>query len=168
MNKFVQFVPIPVIVGFLAFLWMIIANQFNLLGWVAFITWGGFFLAGISSRSAYREAISFTLGLGVAWLIVLVGTALTPSLGTYAFPVVVGIAAFFIVLLELVPWFDMAPGYFLGAAAFFAAMKPDATNYATFLVVLIPGILGLGFGILTGYLRGMVFSAEGKTDPLTK
>lgn len=161
-----QFVPIPIIVAFLAFLWMVIADQFKLLGWVAFITWGGFFLAGISSRNAYREAISFTIGIAVGWAIVLIGTGPMAGLGTYAFPVTVGIAAFFIVLLELVPWFDMAPGYFLGAAAFFAAGAK--TDIATFSAVFIPGILGLGLGVITGYLRGMVMSAEGKTDPLVK
>lgn len=164
--KTVQFLPIPIMVGILAFVWMVVAAQFNLLPWVAFITWGAYFLAGINSRSALREAISFTLGIIFGWAIVLVGTALTPSLGTYAFPAAVGLAGFTIVLLELAPWFDMAPGYFLGAAAFFAAgAKPDV---ATFIAVFIPGLLGLGLGILTGWLRGWVFSAQGKSDPLQK
>lgn len=162
----IKFLPIPVVVGFLAFLWMVIASQFNLLAWVAFITWGAYFLAGISSRSAVREAVSFTLGIIFGWLIVFLGTMLTPVLGTYAFPAVVALAGFTIVLLEMVPWFDMAPGYFFGAAAFFAAgAKPEI---ATFMAVFIPGMLGLGLGILTGYLRGMIFKAQGEKDPLQK
>ena len=84
----------------------------------------------------------------------------------YAFPAAVALAAFLIVYLELVPWFDMAPGYFFGAAAFFAAgAKPDM---ATFLSVWTPGLLGLILGVLTGYLRGMVFKIEGSKDPLAK
>lgn len=164
--KTAKFLPIPIIVAVLAFLWMVVAAQFNLLAWVAFITWGGYFLAGISSRSIVREAISFTLGIVFGWLIVLIGTSLTPSLGTYAFPVAVGLAGFTIVLLEIVPWFDMAPGYFFGAAAFFAAgATPDLI---TFTKVWIPGMLGLALGVLTGYLRGMVFRAQGEKDPLSR
>ncbi|MBI2021256.1 DUF1097 domain-containing protein [Candidatus Daviesbacteria bacterium] len=164
--KLTKFLPIPLIVGVLAFLWMVVSAQYNLLAWVAFITWGAYFLAGINTRSAVREAVSFTLGIIFGWVIVVVGTALTPSLGTYAFPVTVGLAGFTIVLLELVPWFDMAPGYFLGAAAFFAAgAKPEV---GTFMSVWVPGMLGLALGVLTGYLRGMVFSAGGSKDPLQK
>lgn len=161
-----KFLPVPIMVGVLAGLWMVLAGQFNLLAWVAFITWGAYFLAGISSRSAIREAISFIAGIVFGMVIVLLGTYLTPSLGTLAFPVAVALAGFTIVLLELVPWFDMAPGYFLGAAAFFAAgAKADS---ATFLAVLIPGLLGLALGVLTGYLRGMIFSYEGEKDPMSK
>lgn len=162
----VKFLPVPIAVGILAFLWMVISSQFNLLAWVAFITWGAYFLSGINTRGAVREGISFTLGIVFGILIVLVGTFLTPMAGMYAFPIAVALAGFIIVYLELVPWFDMAPGYFLGTAAFFAAgAKPEA---ATFLAVLIPGVLGLGLGILTGYLRSVIFKMEGTTDPLKK
>ena len=161
-----KFLPVPIIVGILAFLWMVISSQFHLLAWVAFITWGGYFLSGINSKGAVREAISFSLGVIFGIAIVLLGTYLTPGLGMYAFPVAVGLAGFAIVYLELVPWFDMAPGYFFGAAAFFAAgAKPDT---ATFIAIWIPAMLGLGFGILTGYLRSVVFKIEHETDPLKK
>lgn len=154
-----QFLPVPIIVAILALIWMIAAAKFSLLGWVAFLTWGAYFLSGVGTKSAIREAISYTLGIILGAVIVLAGTYLTPALGFYAFPLVVAVAAFIIVYLELVPWFDMAPGYFIGAAAFFAAgAKVDAT---TVLSVLIPGLLGLGLGILTGYLRGMVLKEKG-------
>ena len=130
--KFLKFLPIPIVVAILAFIWMYVSSQFKLLSWVAFITWAGYFLAGMDVKGALRLSISFFLGVLFAMLIVLLGTSLVPSLGTYAFPLVVAVAAFIIVLLELVPWFDLAPGYFLGAAAFFAA---GATNdLATFLL----------------------------------
>lgn len=154
-----QFLPVPVLVAILALVWMIVAAKFTLLGWVAFLTWGAYFLSGIGTKSAVREAISYTLGIFLGAAIVLVGTYLTPVLGFYAFPVVVAVAAFIIVYLELVPWFDMAPGYFIGAAAFFAAgAKPDVT---TALSVFVPGILGLGLGVLTGYLRLNVLKIKG-------
>jgi len=141
-------------VAILALIWMVFSANLKLLGWVAFLTWGAYFLSGIGTKSAIREAISFTLGVILGVVIVLVGVLLTPSLGAYAIPIVVAVAAFIIVYLELVPWFDMAPGYFIGAAAFFAAgAKPDV---ATSVAVLVPGILGLVLGILTGYLRGKV------------
>lgn len=151
-----------------AFLWMVFSSQYNILGWVAFITWGGYFLAGISSRSVIREGISFILGLVAGAAIIIAGTALTPALGTFAFPVAVAIAAFIIVYLELVPWFDMAPGYFFGAAAFFAAGGGVKPSEEVFMLVAIPGLLGLALGVLTGYLRGLIFRAEGEKDPLAK
>lgn len=164
-----KFLPVPLVVAALAFVWMYLAAQFNLLGWVAFITWGAYFLSGVSTKSAVREAIAFTAGLVFAWVIVLLGTALVAVVGlTFAFPLAVFMAAFVIVLLELVPWFDMAPAYFLGAAAFFAAgggTNPD--NLAVLISVWIPGILGLVFGVLSAYLRGSILKAEGVKDPLT-
>lgn len=161
-----KFFPVPILVAILAFIWMIIAANFSLLGWVAFLTWGAYFLSGVSTKNAIREAISFTLGIIVGVAIVLIGTALTPMLGANAFPIAVAVAAFIIVYLELVPWFDMAPGYFIGAAAFFAAgAKPDI---ATSMAVFIPGILGLGLGVLTGYLRGFVLNLTGATASTAK
>ena len=164
--KAIKFLPIPLIVAVLAFIWMVMSAKLNFLAWVAFLTWGAYFLAGINNKSVIRELVSFTLGIVFGWAIVLIGTSLTPSLSMYAFPAAVALAAFLIVYLELVPWFDMAPGYFFGAAAFFAAgAKPDM---ATFLSVWTPGLLGLILGVLTGYLRGMVFKIEGSKDPLAK
>lgn len=164
--KLTKFLPVPLMVAAFAFIWMALAAKLSLLSWVAFITWGGYFLAGISSKSAIREAVSFTLGIALGAAIVLIGAVLSVSLGGYTFPIIVALAAFAIVLLELAPWFDMAPGYFLGAAAFFGAGgKPDT---ATMLAVWIPGILGLVLGILSGYFRGVIFSAERMKDPLRK
>lgn len=155
-------------VAAVAFLWMVISSQYNLLGWVAFITWGGYFLAGISSRTVIREGISFILGILFGAAIIILGTALTPGLGTFAFPLAVALAAFIIVTLELVPWFDMAPVYFFGAAAFFAAGGGVKPSEEVFILVAIPGLLGLALGVLTGYLRGLIFHAEGVKDPLAK
>lgn len=159
-----KFLPLPLGVGVLAAIWMMLANQFQLLPWVAFLTWGAYFLSGITTKSAVREAIGFTVGIVFGAAIVLMATALTPTLGTLAFPVVVGIAGFLIVLLELVPWFDMAPSYFIGAAAFFAAgAKPELT---TMISVFVPGMLGLAFGLVSAQVRGSVLKSAGVKDPL--
>lgn len=162
--KFTQFLPIPIVVFFMAFLWMVIAKNFNLLAWVAFLTWGAYFMSGITTKSAIREGIGFTLGIIFGAVIILLTTYLAPALGDYALPVVVGLAGFTIVLLELVPWVDMAPSYFIGAAAFFGAGgSPDV---ATFMAVFVPGMLGLAIGYVTAYLRGVVLKMEGVKDPL--
>lgn len=164
--KVAQFLPIPIIVAIFAFGWMVASAKLNLLGWVAFVTWGGYFLTGVTTKSAIRELIAYTLGLLAGIAIVLAGVSLLPSLGGYAFPIVVAVAAFIIVMLELVPWFDMAPMYFLGAAVFFAAgAKPDV---ATFTATWIPGVIGLLLGIAVVYLRGQVCKMEGVQDPLKK
>lgn len=161
-----KFFPVPLLVAAIAFAYMWAAAQFNLLGWIAFITWGGYFLSGVSSKSAIREAISVTLGIILGAVIVLLATVLTPSLGSLTVPIVVAVAAFVIVFLELVPWFDMAPGYFLGAAVFFGAGATP--NMATVTAAWIPAVVGIALGVLTGYLRGMILSAQGASDPLKK
>lgn len=164
--KVSQFVPVPVIVGVIAFFFMIASAKFNFLAWVSFITWGAYFLSGVTTKSAIRETIAFTLGILTGMAIVVVATSLTPTLGSYAFPVVVGVAAFIIVMLELVPWVDMAPMYFLAAAAFFAAgAKPDVP---TFMSVWTSGMVGILLGVVVAYLRRQVFKLEGVKDPLKK
>ncbi|KKR80720.1 MAG: Glutathione-regulated potassium-efflux system protein [Candidatus Daviesbacteria bacterium GW2011_GWC1_40_9] len=161
-----KFFPIPLLVAVIAFVYMWAAAQFNLIGWIAFITWGGYFLSGVSSKSAVREAISVSLGIILGAVIVLLATALSSSLGTLAVPIIVAVAAFVIVFLELVPWFDMAPGYFLGAAVFFGAgAKPDM---ATITAAWIPAVVGIVLGVLTGYMRGLILSAQGAQDTLKK
>ncbi|KKR10596.1 MAG: hypothetical protein UT38_C0010G0005 [Microgenomates group bacterium GW2011_GWA2_39_19] len=164
--KLTQFVPIPLIVAIFAFAWMVIAAQFNLLGWVAFVTWGGYFLTGVTTKSAVRELIAYSLGILAGVMIVILAMNVGTPFGGYTLPVIVGVAAFIIVLLELVPWFDMAPMYFLGAAVFFAAgAKPDVQ---TIMATWIPGILGLVLGIVVARIRGQVFKMEGLKDPLSK
>jgi len=163
---FTKFLPVPILVSILAFVYMIIAGQFELIAWVAFITWAGYFLAGMDLKAAIRLAISFTLGILGGMAVVWLGTNVTSSWGTYAFPAAVAPVAFVIILLELVPWFDLAPGYFLGCAAFFAA---GATNdIATFKAVLIPALIGVVLGLATDFLRGAVFNMQGIEDPLKK
>lgn len=164
--SFTKFLPVALIVAALAFIWMFVSARLELLPWVAFITWAGYFLSGMDIKGGIHLVISFTLGVIFGMAIVAVGTQLGPSLGEWAFPVVVAVAAFMILLLELVPWFDLAPGYFLGAAAFFAAGA--TADWATFRVVMIPGLLGLALGFVTAYLRGVVFKLEGVEDPLKK
>ena len=166
MKNTTNFLPVPIIVAVLALLYMILSANQNLLAWVGFITWGAYFLTSINTRGAIREGISFTLGIVFGAVIVMLATALAPTLGTFAVPVAVAVAAFVIVYLEMVPWFDMAPGYFLGAAAFFAAgAKPDS---ATFMAIFIPGIIGLALGMITAFLRRKVFAMQGKKDPMLK
>lgn len=168
-----KFLPVPLMVAVAAFVFMWLTTRTPLLAlsWVAFITWGGYFLSGISTKSAVEEAISVTLGIGLGALIVTVATPVSSVLGeTFTFPVIVAVAAFFIVLLELVPWFDMAPGYFLGAAALFAALgiKPTATLLDNSIAVWVPAMAGLLLGVLTGYLRGVIFGLEKVRDPKKK
>lgn len=140
--------------------------KLNLLGWVAFVTWGGYFLTGVTTKSAIREFIAYTLGILAGAMIVILAMNVGTPFGGYTLPVIVGAVAFLIVLLELVPWFDMAPMYFLGAAVFFAAgAKPDGV---TIMATWIPGIIGLALGVVLAYLRGQVFKLEGLKDPLKK
>ena len=161
-----QFLPMPIIAAIFAFLLMVASSQFSFLPWVAFITWGAYFLTGINTKSAIREALGFTLGISVGAAVVLLTGQLMPYLGSYTLPVVVALAGFTIVLLELIPWIDMAPMWFFGAAVFFAVgATPDLPTMAS---VWIPGMIGLLIGVIIAQLRGMVLKAEGLPDPLKK
>ncbi|MBI5448218.1 MAG: DUF1097 domain-containing protein [Gammaproteobacteria bacterium] len=160
--KIRHFLEIPLVIAILSFAWMEVAARFNLHPWVGFVTWGAYFLTGCSLKSAGREALGFTLGLFFGLIIHFLAFKLQPMLGDHAAPLVVGIAAFIIVSLELAPWFDMAPSYFLGAGVYFAAGgEPQKIP-----LLFVAGMVGLAFGILSALHRGHVFKRHDQKDPI--
>ena len=161
--KFSQFIFIPVIVAFLAFtiqiLDQLVAPFMPIVGnigfgWIAFIAWAVYFMAGCSIEGAKKSFFGYIAGIIASIAIMEFGSALS-FLGTMAFPV----AIFFIVIpcicLEKVPLFDFVPALFVGAGTFFGIMSyvGGATYVTATVTELIYCVIGLVYGLVTVTLR---------------
>lgn len=150
--KFSKFMPVPVITGLLAFLYILLVQRISVSPWPGFITWAGYLLLKpYKSDNILRKAIGFTLGIFIGVLISIGEIYFYPVFGSYALALSVALATFIIISLEVIPYFDLAPSYFLGAAVFFAAGEQINSN--GLFNIWIPGILGIIFGIITVYFR---------------
>ncbi|HJN62348.1 MAG TPA: DUF1097 domain-containing protein [Candidatus Parcubacteria bacterium] len=156
-----KWIPIALMVGIIAAIYVIIAREFNLILWAAFVSWPLYFLAGTTIKKMDEAVIGLTGGLIAGWGLVKLIPLFSGTFGAFwTLPVLVTIAAFIIVFLEIVPEFDMAPAYFLSFASFFAAMGilNSATGevlgpgFDTVIKLWIPFMVGLGFAYLTGKL----------------
>ncbi len=162
--KALKFAPVPIMVGVLAFVFILLVQAIHVDAWPGFITWAGYLLAKPNGLpNALRKGIAFTLGILIGMLIVISATYLDSSFGSYALAFSVACAAFVILLLELVPFFDMAPAYFLGAATFFAAGAKITGD--DFLKIWVPGLLGIIFGLVTAYLRTKLIDETSQKNP---
>ncbi|TCS41149.1 DUF1097 domain-containing protein [Reinekea marinisedimentorum] len=162
--KFQQFIVIPIIVAFLAFTiqildqllapFMPVANAG--FGWIAFISWAMYFMAGCNLQGGYKTLLGYVAGIFASIAIMKGGVALVPSLGFYAFPVAVFIVVIPCISLERIPPFDFVPALFVGAGIFFGLMSyvAGATFITATVVELIYCVIGLAYGWATVFLRG--------------
>ena len=169
---FKQFLPVPVMIGVTAGLWMVVVGQwkisaFPLIPWVPFITWALYFMAGAKRSRLMKEAIGVTGGIlaAVAVLLAFQGLSGVVGQGWWVLPLVVFFAAFTIVALEWTNWFELAPAYFFTFAGYFAFLfggfmgpKMTLSNILWFWVL---SLIGLGIGLLTSELRKWILSAQG-------
>jgi hypothetical protein len=161
--KFSQFIFIPVIVAFLAFTIQIVDQLLSPMmpiegnvgfGWIAFIAWAMYFMAGCTPEGGRKTFFGYIAGIIAAVAIMECGGALA-SLGFMAFPV----AIFFVVIpcicLEKVPLFDFVPALFVGAGTFFGIMSyvGGATYVTATITELVYCVLGLVYGLVTIILR---------------
>lgn len=154
-----KWVPIALGVGILAAAYVIVARQFNLILWAAFISWPLYFLAGATIRKLDKEVIGLSGGLLAGWGLVQLIPFFSGIFGDFwTLPVLVLLACFVIVFLEIVPEFDMAPAYFLSFASFFAAMglinpvtgQLYGAGFDTVIKLWIPLMVGLVFAYVNG------------------
>jgi len=150
-----KFVPVALIFGFFAFLYVYIGAVLGIILWISFFTWAMFFAAGPNYQLRVKRLPKNIIG--------------AMTLGLLA-----GIAAFFILLLELTNWFEYAVAYFIGFAGYFAyafgggnapglqwgAYDPNniVGNFVSFVVLLLVGYL---LGYITATLRRWVLNVEG-------
>lgn len=159
-----KFIPVAVMVGTLAALFVIIATKLQLILWIPFISWALFFIAGAKYSRLPKQIIGLTGGLLFAVVILyLIPIFMNIFGGFWALPILVFLAAFLIVLLEVTDWFELAPAYFFSFAGYFALLfggsvpaQMTGQNIFTFWYMLMVGLL---LGVITQFLRDKIFDA---------
>ncbi len=162
--KFNQFIVIPVIVAFLAFTiqildqvvsgFMPIANNVG-FGWIAFIAWAMYFMAGCNPEGAKKTLCGYIAGIVASVAIMELGGAFM-NLVFFAVPIAIFVVVIPCICLERVPPFDFVPALFVGAGTFFGVMSyvSGATYVTATVTELIYCAIGLGYGWITVTLRG--------------
>lgn len=163
--KFSKFIVIPVMIAALACLlqivdqvlgqtgWFITQTGF---GWLSFQAWALYFLAGCNVKGGVRVFLSYVSGIvGSILILSFAGWLAEKGLGFWSTPLSLLILVIPVICLERVPWFDLIPGLFIGAGAFFAIMTyvPTATFCTAMTTELTFCLIGLIFGWITVSLR---------------
>ncbi len=156
-----KFIPVAIMVGIVAAIFIIVGNKLSIALWVPFISWALFFMAGAKYSRLPKEIIGLTGGLLFAvvllWLLPAFSNIFGASMGM---PVLVFLTAFSIVMLELTNWFELAPAYFFSFAGYFAFLfggfagsQMTLSNIFNFWILLM---VGLVLGIITQFLRDKI------------
>ncbi len=162
--KFKQFVPIPLMIGVLAFGIQVLDQLISPvmppagnvgLSWICFQSWAVYFFSGCTLKGGIKAFISYGLGIVVSILIMTMGGATASVLGFCAVPLAVGIMACLAIFLERNDWTSCIPALFIGAGAFFAFMNyiPGATFAIASFTIMVYCLIGLVFGWVTILLR---------------
>ena len=125
--------------------------------WVGILAWGCFFAAG-GKTTGLTKTIAANLS-GVVWAFLALEGA--RRFGDGALPVLslmVGLAAFFMVLQAKVPALSFIPGAFIGAAA---AVSVVVGAGATFPHPWVKTIVALVVGAILGYVSEMLAGSIG-------
>ncbi|HZX01239.1 MAG TPA: DUF1097 domain-containing protein [Candidatus Paceibacterota bacterium] len=164
---FTKFLPVALLIGALAAFSVILTAWFAVAVWPIFISWGMYFLAGAKPSRLHKEVIGLTGGIAFGYLTLFAAPYYASIFGaTWGLPLTVFTVASIIVLLELTDWLELAPAYFLSYAAYFAYVFGNfggaGTTAASALVPFwILTMVGLVFGVVSGYLRKKILEGEG-------
>lgn len=162
--KFSQFILIPIMVASLAFTLQIVDQSASGLmpladnkgfGWVAFISWPMYFLAGCNMAGGRKVFYGYVVGIIASILIMEIGPMLMGVSSFLAFPIAIFLIVVPCICLERFPPFDLIPAIFVGAGIFFGIMTyvPGATYTSAAITELTYCVLGIAYGWLTIFLR---------------
>ena len=161
-----KFAPVAVAVGILAGGWVAIGNAYSLVLWIPFLSWALVFGAGAGKFSRVPKEIVGLIGgtAAAVILVLLIPTATSIVGGTLALPVLVFLAAFSIIMLELTDLFELAPAYFYSFAGFFAYLFGGfeggvgiTTGSVTMYIALL--LVGTGLGLASVIVRSFLLDA---------
>lgn len=139
------------------------------LVWGGFIAAGCFFATGGDTKALKKTIVGMIYGAVIAWVaLLIIAKVPMPSLGAVWPAIVVGVTAFFLVIVASVDLLSAVPanvfgyaalaGYTLSAGKFDALTAPDNSN-PLFLIV-VSSILGAVLGYLMGQLAGVLTSKQ--------
>jgi uncharacterized protein DUF1097 len=130
--------------------------------WVGVVTWGAFFAAGGKTDGMIKTIAASLSGLVWAFIASLVLGKIGG--GTLALSVLVGVAAFMMVLQSKVSLLSFIPGAFLGAAVFFGAGLASGPTIGSSLgKVALALVAGAVFGRLSEMLAGEISHKKAET-----
>ncbi len=126
MKKFMQYLPHPIIVGFMA-AFIPLAQQLSggyIIAWAAFAACACYFIAGCTIKAGLNVLACWAAGAGAATAIFWSFGELTsgdnPMNATFALCLTTGVVTFFAMFFENGKFLQLIPQWFVGAACLFA------------------------------------------------
>ena len=152
-------VALAISIGVLIAGWTYVASPdvAGLPVWAGIVAWGCFFAAG-GKTTGLSKTIASNLS-GVFWAFLLLQALPRFGGSTAALSLLVGLAAFFMVLQAKVSILSFIPGAFLGAAT--AVSVVSRTGADAFANPWIKTVIALVIGAVLGYLSEMLAGAIG-------
>ena len=162
--EFRKFIFIPVIIGFLAFTFILLDQLIGPympiadnkgFGWVTFQAWAMYFLAGCTLKGGLRTLFGYAMGILAAILIIKLA-GVFGSTGFLAVPLAVFVIVIPMCSVEKAhSLIDFVPALFVSSAVFFAFMNyiPGATMTSSAVTILIYCVIGMIYGIASVNLR---------------
>ncbi|NCB50574.1 MAG: DUF1097 domain-containing protein [Clostridia bacterium] len=146
-----------------------ILTGFNGFGWVAFLAWALYFLAGATPRNGVRAFIGYIFGI-IGSVIIFKVAGWLGGIGFYAVPVGLFVGVLLLMELQRAPeLFNLVPAAFIGAGAYFGicSYTPITGFTQAGLIEISYSFLGLFCGFLsiafiTWYNKNHVEEAESK------
>lgn len=156
---------ISLAIATLAGTYMYAAQRFNLVSWVSFICWSGYFLAGGLPKEGGRMFVNWLFGIAMgAAIMILAGAIESLVTPEFAYPVAIFIVVVPNLMLENAPFLNMIPFMFFGAVCLFALGKP--VEFDTFRTLIIAGFFGTALGWATVALRASMTKWLARHDPI--
>jgi len=151
-------VALAISIGVLIAGWTYGAGLAHLPVWAGIVAWGCFFAAG-GKTTGLSKTIASNLS-GVVW--VFLALQALPRMGdnAWALPLLVGLAAFFMVLQAKISILSFIPGAFLGAATAVSVVSRTGTD--AFANPWIKTVIALVVGAVLGYISEMLAGAMSK------
>lgn len=156
---------ISLAIAALAGAFMYVAQRLNLVSWVSFICWSGYFLAGGEPKEGGRMFVNWLFGVGMGAAIMILASAIegivTPE---FSVPAAIFLVIVPVLMLENAPFLNMIPFMFFGAICLFALGKP--VEFDTFKTLAIAGFFGTILGWVTVAMRVSITKFLARHDPL--
>ena len=170
---FGKFLPVALMVGVIASLWIIIGNYFSVAIWVPFISWAMYYIldpGATRPRRIPKQVLGLTGGILFGYLTIFSLPYAEALVGaTFGLPLIVFVVATIIVLLEMTDTLELAPAYFFAYAGYFAyiwsGLGTPRGSLIPFWSLLMAGLL-IGYG--TAFFRRKILEGEGLYGPAQK
>lgn len=158
-----RLLAISLAISALAGTFMYVAQRFNLVAWVSFVCWSGYFLAGGALKEGGRMFVNWLFGIAIGAAIMILAGAIdgivAPEL---AYPIALFVIVVPVLMLENAPYLNMIPYMFFGAICLFALGKP--VEVETFKTLVIAGFLGTALGWITVTMRASITNFLARHD----